>query len=176
MTVSFHSQAEIESGTFTAPALISIVGTANDPAALPHRLFGSIHRMQFDDVPFTYAWSQHPGSEVFVGLKVEQFAQVISFAKQHSGRLAVHCLQGKSRSTAIALAILADRLRDPAQAVNVLLKNATRRIMPNPGIVHMAETELVISGLDAHLLAECPDYRWWKSKWIAEGWAAPSVT
>ena len=168
--VTYHPQAEIESSSVRAEALISITGTANADAAIPADLFGHVLRMQFDDVPFSGPWSSYPGGEIFNGITVEQFHHTMAFARKFMGHIAVHCLQGQSRSTAIALAVLADRLKNGPEAVTILLDGASRRIMPNPGIVRMAEAELGITGLDASLITESPDYRWWKSNWIAEGW------
>ena len=170
--VTFHPRQDIEDGLVKADALISIQGTADRPAEIPLGAFGQILRLRFDDVPFPTEWRSHRG-EVYVGMDEGQFIEAINFARQFTGTIAVHCLHGRSRSAATALAILMDRCKDAEEAVTVLLNvDLERRVQPNPGIVEMIERILGGKGLDDVLTNRCEDYRTWKKYWSRHGWQA----
>ena len=83
--------------------------------------------------------------------------------------IVVRCEMGRSRSSAIALALLADhfgagRERD---AVNELLRaDIEARMHPNPMVVLHADTCLLRCGrLDAALAASNPRYLLWRRHW-----------
>nr|WP_250808645.1 hypothetical protein [Neorhizobium tomejilense] len=73
--------------------------------------------IQFDDTDTPFGKSRAP--------MVHEIKDLMLEARRHAkGKLLVHCLQGQSRSAALALGILADRLgpgRD-AEAVEILLQ------------------------------------------------------
>ena len=154
-----------------ADALISIVGSQDQPAAIPHGNFKSILRLKFDDVAFLGPWRSSQGDD-WVGITKEQFTETLAFGKCHTGHIAVHCLQGKSRSAAIALAILANRHHESSKAFTILMDGVDRRVMPNPGLVRLIDQEIEIYGPTMHetLMEKSDDFRWWVSNWRAEGW------
>jgi predicted protein tyrosine phosphatase len=174
--VTCHCRAAVEAGEVSAQALISLTGTVDRPASIDPALFdGRVLRLTFDDIPWL-TWRGGPFNEVFTGPTVDQVAEAMAFAGQISDSIAVHCLQGQSRSAGIALAIIADRIREPLEAVKMLLATAAAqpsaawpgrltatdvalamiekrptprprpRIHPNPGIVRHAETLLNMPG------------------------------
>lgn len=174
-SVTFHPQAAVVAGEVSAAALISVVGTEAKPAEVDASLFdGKILRLAFDDTPWPTPW-QYRGV-TYVGPSQGQVAEAMAFARTVAGPIAVHCLHGQSRSTAIALAIIADRCRNGDEAVRLLCETAARlpsatwpewvcttdvalavvdrkpiprarpRLQPNPGIVRYAESLLEMPG------------------------------
>lgn len=82
----------------------------------------------------------------------------MSFAREHRGRrILIHCFAGRARSTAIALAILADRwwsgpnyginhVKSAKQAMSELLTACERDPLPNMLIVRLADEALALNG------------------------------
>lgn len=144
LAVSVHSQADVEDGLVRADALISIRGVAppREPV-IDAALFGErVLVLRFDDIPVP-AWRDHHGQE-WVGPQPSQIADALQFAgrvaetaRDRRGRLAVHCLQGCSRSSAVALAILAQQLGPGREdeAVVQLLADDEGTIACNPGVI-----------------------------------------
>jgi predicted protein tyrosine phosphatase len=83
--------------------------------------------------------------------------------------IAVHCEHGKSRSAAIALALLADHFGDGHErdAVNALMRaDVEDRMHPNPLVVSLADGYLFRYGrLDAALADQSPRYVRWRDLW-----------
>lgn len=96
--------------------------------------------------------------------------RAVRFARTSGAPLLVHCTAGVSRSTGIALVLLADRLGDPERACEVLDSTiiASRglgwrrheRCRPNRLVVRLGDALL---GLDGALLAARD--RWWVLRW-----------
>ncbi|MDA8230643.1 MAG: hypothetical protein M0006_04810 [Magnetospirillum sp.] len=168
MRVTVHSQAIIESGAVVADALVSIVGTHSQRAAVLAERFGGVLRLEFDDIPWPAPWRGGPHNELYVGPAEGQVMEAITFSRRFPGHLAIHCLQGKSRSAGIALAILAAYHQDAGRAIADLL-DAAPRCHPNPGIVRHAEKLLGLD-LEGPLSDASENYRWWRGQWRAEGW------
>jgi predicted protein tyrosine phosphatase len=73
--------------------------------------------VQFDDVDSAFPVERAPQPAVIKGLLIE--------ARRHTGgRLLIHCMQGQSRSAALALGVIADRIGEgrEAEAVDILLR------------------------------------------------------
>jgi hypothetical protein len=83
--------------------------------------------------------------------------------------IAVHCEHGRSRSAAIALALLADHLGPGREqdAVNTLLRHDIEgRLHPNPLIISLTDDCLFRYGrIDAALVALSPRYAAWRKFW-----------
>jgi len=118
----------------------------------------------------------------FRGPTMAQIADAIEFGRSISdGRhlfdgpgaepplIAVHCEHGKSRSAAIALALLADHLGDGREhdAVNALMRaDVEGRMHPNPLVVSLADSCLFRYGrLEAALAELSPRYVKWRELW-----------
>jgi len=95
--------------------------------------FAKVLRLEFHDIE-----QPEPGCVTPHLSDVLQALKFADLAKQADGNLAVHCTGGISRSTAIALCILADRLGDPELALQQLLAVAPDA-QPNELIVQMIE-------------------------------------
>ena len=96
----------------------------------------------------------------FATMLPDQMDRVLAFGRRHAqGSLLVHCLHGIGRSTACALAIVADRMgpgreADAVAAVLALRPHAT----PNLVAVGLADAALGLNGaLDAALAASEAD-------------------
>jgi predicted protein tyrosine phosphatase len=83
--------------------------------------------------------------------------------------IAIHCEHGKSRSSAIALALLADHLGDGREhdAVNMLLRrDIENRMQPNPLVVGLTDDCLFRYGrINAALTELSPRYARWRELW-----------
>jgi hypothetical protein len=83
--------------------------------------------------------------------------------------IAVHCEHGKSRSAAVALAVLADHVGDGRErdAANMLLRNDfENRMHPNPLVISLVDDCLFRYGrIDAALTELCPRYAKWREWW-----------
>ncbi len=146
-------------GAEGADAVISIRGTdrVSEPqlaAALTQASRGESARLlklSFDDISMP-----HYGH--FIGPTMDQIADVLEFGRSITrGQapfdgpvpvqrlVAVHCEHGKSRSAAIALALLADHYGHGREheAVNALLRDDTHsRMHPNPLVVSLVDAAL----------------------------------
>lgn len=83
----------------------------------------------------------------------EQVQELLEWARciPDEDTLVVHCFAGVSRSTAAAIAILADRLGNANAAVQ-RIKSVRPQLCPNPVITKFADE---ILGLDGKLYEEC---------------------
>ncbi|HTH98316.1 MAG TPA: hypothetical protein VL574_12935 [Stellaceae bacterium] len=184
MRVRILSRADVELGRAAdAEAVISIRGSADgdEPEldlALAQATKGEsarLLRLRFDDIGMTAIGT-------FVGPSIDQIQQAIDFGRRViRGRdffdgpvddplVAIHCEQGRSRSSAIALGLLADALGAgrERQAVNTLLRDDIEvRLHPNPLIVSHIDACLFRYGrLDAALVELSPRYGRWKQLWL----------
>lgn len=179
LAVSVHSQADVEDGLVRADALISIRGVAppREPV-IDAAIFGErVLVLRFDDIPVP-AWRDHHGQE-WVGPQPSQIADALQFARrvaetarERRGRLAVHCLQGRSRSSAVALAILAQQLGPGREdeAVVQLLAEDEGTIACNPGAIRLADRLLARNvRLEAALERACPRFVTWREYWSRKG-------
>ena len=184
MRIKVLSRAEVEAGGAEgADAVISIraAAPASEPelsAALVQATRGEsarLLRLSFDDIGI--AKYGH-----FVGPTIVQVSDAIEFGRSivHGGHLfdgpsaappliAVHCEWGKSRSAAIALALLAEHFGDGHEhdAVNALMRaDVEDRMHPNPLVVSLADSCLFRYGqLDAALAELSPRYVGWRDHW-----------
>lgn len=184
MRIRVLSRSEVESGAAEgADAVISVRGTAvtNEPelaAALVQATRGESARLlklSFDDIGM-------PEYGHFVGPTMTQISDAIAFGRSIAdGRhlfdgpsatlpsIAIHCEQGKSRSAALALALLADHVGAGREhdAVNTLMRSdIENRMHPNPLIVGLADACLFRYGrLDAALAELSPRYLGWRDLW-----------
>jgi predicted protein tyrosine phosphatase len=132
-------------------------------------------RLSFDDIG-----TERYGH--FVGPSMAQITDSIEFGRRvidgssffdgpSAGQplIAIHCEHGKSRSAAIALALLADHLgvgreRD---AVNTLLRSdVENRMHPNPLVISLTDDCLFRYGrINTALVELCPRYAKWRELW-----------
>jgi predicted protein tyrosine phosphatase len=132
-------------------------------------------RLSFDDIGM-----ERYGH--FLGPTMQHVTEAIEFARHVlDGRwffdgpssepplIAVHCEHGKSRSSAIALALLADHLGDGRErdAVNTLLRgDIENRMHPNPLVVGLTDACLFRYGrINAALTELSPRYAHWRELW-----------
>jgi predicted protein tyrosine phosphatase len=118
----------------------------------------------------------------FVGPNMAQITEVIEFGRRvvDGGSffdgpsvgpplIAIHCEHGKSRSAAVALALLADHLGDghEHEAVNTLLRNdVENRMHPNPLVIGLTDDCLFRYGrINAALAELSPRYAQWRELW-----------
>jgi predicted protein tyrosine phosphatase len=118
----------------------------------------------------------------FVGANMAQITDVIEFGRRvvdgggffdgpatEEPLIAIHCEHGKSRSAAIAVALLADHLGDgrDREAVNALLRgDVENRMQPNPLVISLADNCLFRYGrINAALSDLCPRYAPWRRLW-----------
>jgi len=74
----------------------------------------------------------------------EDISAALDFARHHANLL-IHCKAGVSRSTALALAILTERERDPASALHALLALQPNAV-PNRHVTVLADAVLQCHG------------------------------
>ena len=185
-----YPQAEIESGAVRAAGLISICSPGESAAFEAGHFAGRILSLVFDDVPVA-SFVKADGRR-FAGATREHLELALAFGRRVAAAepadalLAVHCAYGRSRSPAIALAILADLLGPgrEVEAVDRLLRfdrphplssgGTTGLLGPNPGIVRMVDDMLGCGlRLEAALLLKSPGYNTWKGVWARQGvWPA----
>lgn len=184
MRIKVLSRREVESGSAEgADAVISIraAAPASEPelsAALVQATRGEsarLLRLSFDDIGIAKYGR-------FVGPTIVQVSDAIEFGRSivHGGHLfdgpgarspllVVHCEHGKSRSAAIALALLADHFGDGRErdAVNALMRaDLEDRMHPNPLVVSLADSCLFRYGrLDAALAELSSRYLQWRDLW-----------
>ncbi|NUB11255.1 hypothetical protein GAY28_00215 [Azospirillum brasilense] len=159
-----------------AAGVISIRGTApeDDMAdldlACAQAVLGEVDAvlvMQFDDIgidrygPYSGPTMQH----VTAALDFARAAR----DREPDGTLVVHCLHGRSRSTAIALAILADQHgpgRETEAVAALLRQDEDSRMHPNPLLVSLADAAMLRTGALEQALAEaCPRHVKWRDHW-----------
>jgi len=183
LRVRVLSRTEVESGGADgADAVVSIRPSSSSPesdldVALARASRGEstrLLRLPFDDIGIaTYGH--------YVGPTMEQVSEAIEFGRAivdgtnlfdgavTDPLIAVHCEHGKSRSAAIALALLADHFGagNEREAVNALLRADTEgRMHPNPLVVSLADSCLLRYGRIDEVLAEAsPAYVWWRGVW-----------
>jgi predicted protein tyrosine phosphatase len=184
MRVGVLSRAEVEAGGAEgADAVISIRSptTSREPelaTALTQATRGEsarLLRLVHDDVGTTNCGSNVPST-------MDQIADAIEFGRSiRDGRnlfdgpvddplIEVHCEHGKSRSAAVALALLADH-HGPGRerhAVNDLMRgDIENRMHPNPLTVRFADACLLRTGRLEQALAELsPRYVMWRRYWL----------
>jgi predicted protein tyrosine phosphatase len=184
MRIMVLSRAEVEAGGAEgADAVISIRPSAG--AAEPNLAIALVQatggesarllRLSFDDIGM--ASYGH-----FVGPSMAQISEVIEFGRRvvDDGSffdgpavgpplIAIHCEHGKSRSAAVALALLADHLGDGQEheAVNMLLRDdVENRMHPNPLVVGLTDDCLFRYGrINAALTELSPRYARWRELW-----------
>ncbi|WP_159014571.1 hypothetical protein [Acidisoma sp. S159] len=184
MRISVLSRTEVESGGAEgADAVISIRGSTNATTsdlaiALAQATRGEsarLLRLSFDDIAIAKLGHR-------IGPTMLQVTEAIEFGRcVADGRhffdgpptgsllIAVHCEHGKSRSAAIALALLADHFGDGREqdAVNALLRtDLENRMQPNPLVISLTDDCLFRYGrIDAALAALSPQYLHWRTLW-----------
>ncbi|PGH59224.1 hypothetical protein CRT60_00905 [Azospirillum palustre] len=174
--VVMSQRAVLDGAAEGADAIISIRGTAPDETVRDLDL--ACHQAVLGDVDgvlrLTFEDTGIPTYGLYTGPTMNDVVTAIDFGRrvrdQHpEGMLAVHCLHGRSRSTAIALALIADTLGPGREddAVRLLLaQDAESRMHPNPLIVSMADAALLrLGALDEALSAACPRYVTWRAFW-----------
>jgi predicted protein tyrosine phosphatase len=185
MRVRVMSRREVESGGAAgADAVISIRPTVarNEPGlalALAQATRGEsarLFRLSFDDIGVA-AYRRH------VGPTMDQIRDAIQFSRSIvEGRslfdgpstdplIVIHCEQGKSRSTALAIAVLADHLgfgRERGAVSMVLRSDVEGRMHPNPLVVSLADACLFRYGrIDQALADQSSRYVEWRNLWRA---------
>lgn len=184
MRVRVLSRIEVErGGAEGADAVISIrPSSASDEPELVRALAQAnrgesarLLSLSFDDIGMDRYGH-------FLGPTIAQVTEAIEFGRQVAdGRclfdgppsgsplIAIHCEQGKSRSAAIALALLADHFGDGRErhAVNGLLRaDIENRMHPNPLVIELADSCLFRYGrIDAALADLSPRYLKWRQLW-----------
>jgi predicted protein tyrosine phosphatase len=184
MRIRVLSRTEVESGGAEgADAVISIRSSANATTpdlalALAQATRGEsarLLRLSFDDIATAKLGHR-------IGPTMLQIAEAVEFGRcvadgRHlfDGRvvgsplIAVHCEHGKSRSAAIALALLADHFGDGREqdAVNALLRtDLENRMQPNPLVISLTDDCLFRYGrIDAALAGLSPRYLHWRTLW-----------
>jgi len=133
-------------------------------------------RAYFDDIPLT-EWTDRHGRRWY-GPTAADIERLLAFGRRHQASdIAVHCLHGKSRSAAVALTLIADRLGPGTEslAVDLLLAHGEKqglRVQPNPQIVVLADNLLGRRRALVMALGErCERARTWREYWERHGWA-----
>jgi len=170
----------VEAGLVQADALVSI----GPSAANSHRVavpqiaegaFPRLLRLRFDDVPCPN-WTD-PRGTTWHGPAVADVEATLDLARevfslQPDAFIACHCEQGISRSAALALAILADRLGAGAEDEAVrqaLLGDVEGRRCFNPRIVRISDRLLGRQGaIEAALERRCRPFVTWRRYWEAK--------
>jgi predicted protein tyrosine phosphatase len=184
MRVRVLSRVEVEAGgTEGADAVISIRASTEpvepDLATALAQATGNesarLLRLSFDDIGM-----ERYGH--FVGPSMAQITDAIAFGRRaidggsffdgpSTGPplIAIHCEYGKSRSAAVALALLADHLGEGRErdAVNMLLRSdLENRMQPNPLVISLTDDCLFRYGRINMALPElCPRYAKWRELW-----------
>jgi predicted protein tyrosine phosphatase len=184
MRVRVLSRVEVEAGGAEgADAVISIRASteAVEPdlaIALAQATGGEsarLLRLSFDDIGMERY--RH-----FVGPSMAQITDAMEFGRRvidgdsffdgpSAGPplIAIHCEHGKSRSAAVALALLADHLGDGRErdAVNTLLRgDIENRVHPNPLVIGLTDDCLFRYGrINAALAELSPRYAQWRELW-----------
>ena len=169
--VLVRSRTEIESGRIQGGRLISIAGHNGPYPKIQRDQWTEVLDLRFDDVAMTEWISRN---QVWRGPTVNDLQVALAFAKADEQRLVVHCEQGKSRSTGVALAILASRLGpgNETEAVENLLSAVIDPdiVQPNPLLVRYADEVLGRNGaIENAILSKCPRYVSWLAYWKRNG-------
>lgn len=179
LVATAYPQLAVETGAAFGDALISITGIGKPPVHVAVGDFGGrILRLCFDDIPIA-AWTDRLGND-WQGPTPGQLSVALAFGRRAVAqssravcRIAVHCAHGKSRSAAVALALMADHLGPggEGEAVQRLLAyDHENRISCNPGLVRMADEMLGRGGaIEAALAAACPRFVIWRAYWMRQG-------
>jgi predicted protein tyrosine phosphatase len=184
MRIRVLSRTEVEAGGAEgADAVISIRGSTN--ATTPDLALALVQatrgesarllRLNFDDIA-TAKLGHRIGPTMLHVTEAIEFGRCVADARHFfdgppagSPLIAVHCEHGKSRSAAIALALLADHLGDGREqdAVNALLRtDFGNRMQPNPLVISLTDDCLFRYGrIDAALAALSPRYLNWRTLW-----------
>ena len=165
----------VEVGLVAGASLISIAGHNGPFPKLgdrwPLRL-----ELRFDDVPISEI---QLADGLWRGPTMADLEAALDFARIASAPLVVHCEAGRSRSTGIALAILADHCgsghEDVAVRQLMLATLIEEHTQPNPLLVNMADTLLGREGrIWLALMAGCPSFLGWVRYWQRLGaWPPP---
>jgi predicted protein tyrosine phosphatase len=184
MQVRILSRVEVEAGGAEgADAVISIRGSTESVGpdlaiALAQATGGEsarLLRLSFDDIGM-----ERYGH--FIGPSMAQITDAIEFGRRvidggsffngpsaGPALIAIHCEHGKSRSAAIAVALLADHLGDGREraAVNTLLRSdVENRMHPNPRVISLSDDCLFRYGrINAALAELSPRYAKWRELW-----------
>lgn len=164
-------RTDIESGRVHGGRLISIAGHRGPYPQIQRDHWAEVLDLRFDDVAMA-VWESK--NQVWRGPTFGDLEMALAFAKADMQRLVVHCEQGKSRSTGIALAILA-YLHGPGgemDAVEQLLTSVIdpNIVQPNPLLVSYADLVLDRKGaIEEALLSKCPRYVSWLAYWRRHG-------
>jgi predicted protein tyrosine phosphatase len=184
MRVRVLSRVEVEAGDAEGADAVISIRASTDAAepdlaiALTQATDGEsarLLRLSFDDIGI-----ERYGN--FVGPNMAQITEVIEFGRRvvDGGSffdgpsvgpplIAIHCEHGKSRSAAVALALLADHLGDghEHEAVNTLLRNdVENRMHPNPLVIGLTDDCLFRYGrINAALAELSPRYAQWRELW-----------
>ena len=180
------SRSAVEAGEVAAAALISIGPSANNEGlvAVPRiaeGTFARVLRLSFDDVACAVRTDRH--ARIWYGPSQADVEAALRFARSvhrdiPEAFIAVHCEQGRSRSAAIALMIVADRLgpgSESAAVQRLLEDDGEGQRCFNPLIVRLADRLLGGTGRLETVLAErCPAFVRWRQYWIEKGALPPS--
>jgi predicted protein tyrosine phosphatase len=184
MRVRVLSRAEVEAGgAGGADAIISICGStdASGPelAIALAQATGSesarLLKLSFDDIGMAQ-YGQLPGPTMAQITDAIEFGRCVVEGQSFfdgpvvgEPLVTVHCEHGKSRSAAIALALLADHLGDGRErdAVNTLLRNDfENRMHPNPLVINLTDDCLFRYGrINTALVEMSPRYARWRALW-----------
>jgi predicted protein tyrosine phosphatase len=177
MEVMVFPRKEIENDMAAADALISIRAPGDNSIKIDPTLFDNeIFILEFDDVP-VLEWTDDKG-RTWHGPTEKQITDVLNFYRDLISRkkiefIALHCQQGKSRSAAIALTIMADFLgkgREAEAVESVLLHDHEHKLCFNPGIIRMADKILNQgTAIENALELRCQPFKKWKKYWIDKG-------
>jgi predicted protein tyrosine phosphatase len=184
MRIRVLSRTEVESGGAEgADAVISIRSSTNATTpdlaiALAQATRGEsarLLRLSFDDIA-TAKLGHRIGPTMLQVTEAIEFGRCVADGRHFfdgpvvgSPLIAIHCEHGKSRSAAIALALLADHFGSGREqdAVNALLRtDFENRMQPNPLVISLTDDCLFRYGrIDAALAALSPQYLHWRTLW-----------
>ena len=165
-------------------AALSAADEANLDLAVTQAVAGDVEavlRLRFDDVGLErFALDERA---VLKGPTFEDVQNVIEFGRRVRAERAdvsvvSHCEQGRSRSTAVALAILADAFgpgREEEAVAALMREDLDGMFHPNPRFVRMSDVALLRADrLESALIEACPRYLHWADFWkgVAAGDAA----
>lgn len=184
MRVRVLSRVEVEAGGAEgAAAVISIRGSTESVerdltialAQATQNESARLLRLSFDDIGmeryghFLGPTMQHVTEAIDFGRHVVDGRGFFDGPGAEPPLIAIHCEHGNSRSSAIALALLADQLADGRErdAVNMLLRgDIENRMRPNPLVIGLTDACLFRYGrINAALTELSPRYAKWRELW-----------